>query len=354
MVARGPHALLNAATYKVALNFKSLLDENPTQRVLSLVVVVQRVTGRSADWMMRVVARPIVALMLMLSASLATAEGQSVLYDMLRNGSSFRVRAGAAVTLGRSADPRHAIALEQALHDQNAAVRAAAAHALGDVGATRSLSALQLAANDPNQLVSEQARGSIASIRLRRPPTRALAAKETSVPRSTSKPLAARLAVVVGSVDNSSGFLGDDARAPLRRALAQALRGQAGVVVIDSLHAGSSLVNVRKQHLPILRMDANLLSVKRTEVGGRLVVRCEVTLILLDEGERTLRSVLRGAASTVAAPHGPRASQERMMARAALSNAVKSALNNASDALSDAAERASRPAIPTQSVYAVR
>ena len=353
-VSRGHPAQLNAPAHKRALIFQSYVDATLRQRVLSTLVVATNVSVLRFGMAVLKSIGVLATIFVLLASSLTQAESDDVLYDMLRKSSSFKVRAGAALTLGHSNDPRHAVMLEQALRDYHSAVRSAAANALGHLGVPRSLPALERATHDLSPSVAQQARASIALIRGKRHSSPTALAKGSSSAQASTRIPHARLAIVVGTVDNSSGFMGDDVREPLRNALAQALRSQRGVIVLDPRASGPTLDSVRQQHLPVLRVDANLLSIKSSEVHGRIQVRCEVTLMLLDEGERTLRSVLRGAASAVAAPHGPRASQERLMARAAATNAVRSALSHASGALSDAAQRASVGNVSAQGIYATR
>ena len=88
---------------------------------------------------------------------------------------------------------------------------------------------------------------------------------------------------------------------------------------------------------------------RRGAAAGQLSVRCEISLLLLDEPARNLRSVLKGAATGVEPPLDPSASaaaQERRLTRRALDGAVKSALADAWATLEGASHRggpASKP-----------
>ncbi len=85
------------------------------------------------------------------------------LLEGLRTGDSFRVRATAAVALGRLADPRALPALEEALHgDGSYAVRAAACAALGRIGDPVALPALIDALGDSDEYVRTAAEEALA------------------------------------------------------------------------------------------------------------------------------------------------------------------------------------------------
>jgi HEAT repeat protein len=73
-------------------------------------------------------------------------------------GESFKVRAAAAVALGRMGDDEAVIALSKAIErDDHYAVRAAAAGAIGRIGASRGVSALLYALTDENPFVRDEA-----------------------------------------------------------------------------------------------------------------------------------------------------------------------------------------------------
>lgn len=301
--------------------------------------------------------RATLVLALLAPAQLALADGHDVLQRMLKDGANFRVRVRAAMAIGRGGESADAPALERALWDAHPAVRAAAAQALATVGATRSLPALRIASRDSERDVAANARSAIAVIERKRSASRApVAARATAKSPSDSDLSRARFAVVLGDVNNRSGFQGTDLADQLRRTLAEGLRGRHDVAVVDARGGGPSLAAVERKRLPVFRLDANLVSVKRSATPGEISVRCEVSLLVLDNRERTIRSMLRGAATHVASPRGPRASQERLMAREALGSAVKSALGNAWRALDSAAAAASGNAsqIRKRGTYASR
>jgi HEAT repeat protein len=88
------------------------------------------------------------------------ADGDRVprLVDLLQGSDSFKIRATAAVALGRIGDKRAAAALAAALQeDRHYAVRAAAASALGRLAAADGVPALLAALDDEDQFVRDEA-----------------------------------------------------------------------------------------------------------------------------------------------------------------------------------------------------
>jgi HEAT repeat protein len=93
----------------------------------------------------------------------AASEGLGRLVGALQTGETFKVRATAAVALGRMADARALPALIESLHgDDSFAVRAAAAAAIGRLGDPAGLSALFDALGDPERYVHDEAQEALA------------------------------------------------------------------------------------------------------------------------------------------------------------------------------------------------
>ena len=88
----------------------------------------------------------------------ASSEGFTRLVDALQGGSSFRVRATAAVALGRMQDGRAVPVLAQAIKDDDSyAVRAAAAAALGRLNDAAAIPPLLDALHDTDEVVRNEA-----------------------------------------------------------------------------------------------------------------------------------------------------------------------------------------------------
>jgi len=93
----------------------------------------------------------------------AAAEGIGRLVDALQSGETFKVRATAAVALGRMGDGRALGPLSEALRrDDSFAVRAAAAAAIGRLGDAAGLPALFAALGDREQYVRTEAEEALA------------------------------------------------------------------------------------------------------------------------------------------------------------------------------------------------
>ncbi|MDH5671131.1 MAG: HEAT repeat domain-containing protein [Myxococcales bacterium] len=261
---------------------------------------------------------------------------------MLRDSSSFRVRARAAMALGRSGQPSAAAALERALLDSHAAVRAAAATALGRVGSRRSVSALRVASSDKSPAVAEQAKLSLRRIAARESISRgapSATASLSAAPSSERSDLRkVRYAVVLGEMRNQSGFQGSDLERFLAGRIAYELDRLEHVVVLSlGDMSGDIAAELKRRRVPIFRIEGSVKTVERGREGTQMSVRTTVSMLLMDEPSRTLRSMLSGAATGLERPTGAAASQERLLARKAMTSAVRSALSKASEAIEAAA-----------------
>jgi len=253
--------------------------------------------------------------------------------------------------MGNSHDPALVGPLSRALRDSNPAVRAAAATALGRIGSPTALPALRAAGNDTSAAVRAQVERSIRTV-TGAPSTDSSAgsiAPRTGggggfigphisvAPAGGAIPWGMiRYVVLVGSLENRSGYAGDSMAQVFRSEVEQNLRLVRGVAV---LNAGSGLDGrtereIRRRRLPKLRVDGNLARIDRRSQGRELVVRCEVSLMLMDEPDRILRGMLSGAATGSDALRGPRRTeQERRLAEQALAGAVRSAISGVPRAL---------------------
>ncbi len=96
-------------------------------------------------------------------AAPSSSEGVQRLLSALQHGETFKVRATAAVALGRMQDPRAITPLMEALRgDDHFAVRSAAASALGRLGEPLCLPALFEALKDPEEYVRDEAQEALA------------------------------------------------------------------------------------------------------------------------------------------------------------------------------------------------
>jgi hypothetical protein len=290
---------------------------------------------------------------IMLAAVPGGAQDRSTLIRALQND-DFRVRIQAAFAMGSTGDRALRPHLERTLQrDRNPAVRAAAATGLGRLGDPGAVAALRAASRDGSSAVRAQAARSIELIRVprdttsrvRRVATAPRAPNGSFMPTVTTIPTEGEVAwprvryvVVIGDVRDQSGF-----RRPV---LMDHLRGevthQLRLVRNIALFMGTSSVDgraqqeIRRRSLPQLRVDANLAKVESRMGASDVAVRCEVSLMVLDEPGRNLRGMLRGAATGMA-PRASRHDQVDQLARQAVSAAVRSAMSSAEAALTAAA-----------------
>jgi len=278
---------------------------------------------------------------LLSAAPSARAEDQTVLVRLLEGSHSFRVRARAALALANGANDAAVGALEVALGDPHAAVREAAAAALGRVGARRSVSALRKASSDSSLSVAAQARNALRAIAARdalggTPVRTAVGDGELPVPASV--PLdKARYVLVVGEMRNRAAQGGPELEGLLAARVLVELRAlpRVAVLTLDQMTEGIG-GEIARRKLPAFRIDGTIGVVETTQVGDEQRMHCEVSLLVMDEPERTLRSMLKGAATGSEQLKGAREVQLRTLAQKALKGAVRSALGNVQEAVRSA------------------
>ena len=276
--------------------------------------------------------------LLLCVAPLVVAQENAPLVRLLHDARDFRVRVRAAFVLGNSGQPQSAASLEQALSDPHPAVRAAAATALGNVGTPQSLAALRRAEHDREEVVREQAARAIAQIEAThasQPPTRiparagsGAAAQPSSAPAVTFD--GKRYVVVVGTMANRSEHQDPSAAQVLSREILATLRESGDVLAFSSSEEVTAphAKQIRERALPLLRLEGNLVRVTRRDGAGEVSVRCEVSIMILDERQRAVRGAVSGAASRAEQPSSRRDEQDRRLVEQALIRAVRSALSN--------------------------
>ncbi len=279
----------------------------------------------------------------------SAAQDRATLSRVLREGRDFRVRVQAAFAIGNTRDPMMRPQLERALRDEHPAVRAAAATALGRLGSPRAIPALSRVLSDSAPAVRTQAQRSIDQLRAAAQP--AATASVGSVP--ALQPLATdgsstrdwsqvRAAVVLGDMRNRSQYRAASSLESRFRAEVQTnLRRLTRVATFDaeSQISADARSQLSRRRVPMLRLDGSLTAVQPQRQGTGLSVRCEVSLVLLEEPGRNLRGMLRGAATGLERHARDVRTQEARLAEEALSAAVRSAMSTADVAIS----RAARP-----------
>lgn len=269
---------------------------------------------------------------------------------VLQESRDFRARARAALALGASADPAMAGPLATALRDDNAAVRAAAADGLARIGGPTQIAALRALSRDPERRVRDAATRALSAIeaRVQAP----IPARSTSpgMPLATSPAAAStpstnigvppiqwaqtRYVVVLGSMENRSGYSHTPLANVLRSEVVRSLVGVRGVGILGGAPTAAEQQEIARRRIARYRLDGSIRTV-RPEPGQDVRVRCEVSLMLLDDPGQNLRAALNGAATGTEPSRGARLAQEQTLAERALQGAVRSAMNGASRAISE-------------------
>lgn len=270
-----------------------------------------------------------------------SAQENAPLVRLLHDARDFRVRVRAAFVLGNSGQPQSAASLEHALSDPHPAVRAAAATALGHVGTLQSIPALRRAMSDREEVVRAQAASAIAQIESTQA-TIAAAPRTSSVRPNDPSPVSfegKRYVVVVGNMVNRSEHQDGTAVQVLSNEVLATLRESPDVLAFGSSEeiSSSHARQIRERALPTLRLEGNLVRVTRRDGASEVSVRCEVSIMILDERQRAVRGAVSGAASRVEQPSLRRDEQQRRLVQQALIRAVRSALSNMGQAFAAAA-----------------
>ncbi len=281
-----------------------------------------RLGGRAGGWLLlrRLgVACVLVSLAWPCAVAPALAQSGRIAYltRLLATSDTFRVRAQAAVSLGR-VEPNVAIvsALMEALQDPHPAVRTAAASSLERLADPSALPALERARRDRDRSV-------------RRAVVRAIRVLERVARRQRARPEDSRSGagtaefyVGVGVPGNQAGV--DSATLQRARAFIEGqLRAMNGVQVAPESETNAQARRVlRRAGLTGYYVDASIVSVEENASGTRAVV----SVILNTYPGRDMRAILQGAA-TVPGARGEQA------ARQAVEGALRGALRRLPQAM---------------------
>lgn len=235
-------------------------------------------------WMLAVTA----ALWTPTTTSLADAR-TDYLIRLLSTSNTFRVRAQAALSLGRmDASPEIVEALSSALRDAHPAVRTAAAASLEQLGDARALDDLRRARNDRDATVRSAVGRAI----------RALERVARTRPRSEpvpSQPSGGRARYYVG-VGTPGTTVGVNRRVleSVRRFLVERVGQLDGVVVAPEDESNRQVQRVlRSRRLSGYFIDSSIVQVEERNGGTRAVV----SVIVGTYPGRDMRAILQGAAT---------------------------------------------------------
>lgn len=227
------------------------------------------------------------------TASVARADARSdYLIQLLSGSSQFRVRAQAAISLGAiAADGSVVIALGRALKDEHPAVRAAAANSLGRLADPSSLTGLKAATSDAEEPVRAAALAAVARIES----SRRSAGTVVTGPVTPTGP--ARYYVAVGApASRATGVTETDLRSA-HQTLKARVQEIDGVVLAPANESNSSAEQVmRSRKLKGFYIESSVTSIENKPDGA---VRAVVSLVVATYPGRDMRAVMQGAATAL-------------------------------------------------------
>ena len=283
--------------------------------------------GQGERWRRSVLAAAAAVFMLTVGVG-PTARAQArteYLIRLLSTSDAFRVRAQAAISLGRvEADGSIVAALSSALDDDHPAVRTAAASSLERLSDPTALDALRAHASDRAAAARRAIRRAIGSLE------RVARTRPREAEPEAGGGGQARFYVGVGEPAAKRGAAID--RATLRQArefLAQQVDALPDVEVAPSSESNVAARQIiQRRRLSGYYLDSSVVSVEQTAAGTRVVV----SVIVATYPGRDMRAILQGAA-TVPGGGGDAAVQ------AAVEGALRGAIRRLTQAMEASANR---------------
>jgi hypothetical protein len=227
-------------------------------------------------------------------ASTVHADARSDYLVQLLNGSSqFRVRAQAAISLGAmQADSKVVEALGRALRDEHPAVRAAAANSLGRIADPASLTALKAATTDSEAPVRAAASAAVTRVEAAK---RSAGGSVVTTPAVPAGP--ARYYIAVGApASRATGVSETDLRTA-HQVLKTRVQEIDGVVLAPANESNSTAQQVLKSRkLKGFYLESSVTSIENKPDGG---VRAVVSLVVATYPGRDIRAMMQGAATAL-------------------------------------------------------
>lgn len=263
---------------------------------------------RTSAWRATVAGVLTFAFAALLHSSAAADARSDYLVRLLQSSTQFRVRAQAAISLGRvPGEPSIVTSLMGALTDEHPAVRAAAASSLERLGDPRALVALRKTMNDAQADVRAAAQSAIATLeQAQRPPQRSVAATTTTQP-VVEPPVEtgpAEYYVGVGLPGSRVSGVDDATLQQAQEFLRAQLRSSRGVVLApqDEKPKQADAV-IRARRLTGYFIDSSIVSVEQRPDGA---IRAAVSVVVGTYPGRDMRSILQGAATVMGGGAGAR------------------------------------------------
>jgi hypothetical protein len=207
---------------------------------------------------------------------------------------------------------------------------------------------LREAAADSSLTVAEQAKSALRAIAAREALAKAVTpdapdatdAQPGAQGRGAASLAHVRYAVVLGEMRNQSDSHEGALTELLGERIAHELKKLEHVAVLSLSEMTDTVAQeLARRKVPTFRLEGNLSRLSGGREADQYRVRCEVSLLLMDEPERTLRGLIKGAATSSEQPHGAGAAEQELIAQKTLQSAVRSAMSNARQAIEAAAVR---------------
>jgi len=256
---------------------------------------------------------------MLLSPARGAADARSdYLIRLLKGSTQFRVRAQAAISLGGlGAAPEVVDALASSLEDEHPAVRASAATSLSRLADPRALRALRAAAQDPEPPVRTAVRAAIAKLE-----TDARKHPEVAPPATPRPTGPIRYYVAVGRPGSQVPDVSAEDIDRAQQVLRDRVAGLEGVELAAPRETPASVrALLRSRNLRGFYIDSSITTIERKAGGG---TRVAVSVIVATYPDRAMRAIMQGAAT--ASGGGDTRAQ-------AIGGALRSALNQLPQAM---------------------
>jgi len=280
-------------------------------------------SGGSLLGIRRLATAALAALLVSVTAvPVSTADDLSSLTHDLAVGSDFRVRVGAALSLGRTRSRAALAPLVNALEDGHPAVRAAAAAALVALGDKDAAEALR------RQLVREQSPSVKAQIKN--------AIDSLSGARVPADGTAAKVLVKLGQLKNLTGGVRGVQLTEVFRGATRAKAAELpGVEVLSEASEGRHESELRR--LPLLVLDGVVNRLAQGTRGTRVTVSAQVEYVFRKMPEHALRGSVTGVAQAADGSGSPQDTDRvAQLENQALRGAVESAMRGAPEVMLEA------------------
>jgi hypothetical protein len=254
------------------------------------------------------------------SVPVSTADDLTSLTHDVASGADFRLRVGAALSLGKTHSRAALTPLIAALDDPHPAVRVAAAAALGALGMKEAIEPLR------SHLAGESSPGVRSQIK---------SAIDKLTGNREGDEKAARVLVKLGQLKNLTGVRGTQLVEVFRGATRTHAGALPGVEVLSDATEGKHEAEARK--LPLLVLDGVVSQLAKGSSGEQLTVSAQVEFVFRKMPEHALTGSVTGAAKAL--DNAKILSDQTLLAQLenqALQGAVESAMRGAPEVMQHA------------------